>query len=90
MSKINTQQSAATLKKQTSLADKNTKSKAKPPSKELGIAGSPLIKMDPDPSKPPLKEYPEMIMEGFKTVITELLKEDRIRARESRRLKQRI
>ena len=34
MSKISTQQSQGTLKKQTSLADKNTKSKAKPPPKE--------------------------------------------------------
>ena len=87
MSKISTQQSAATLKKQTSLADKNTKSKAKPQPKELANVPTPLIKIDPDPSKPPIKEYPEMIFEGFKTVITELLKEDRIRARETRRLK---
>lgn len=35
MSKISTQQSTATLKKQTSLADKNSKNKTKPPPKEV-------------------------------------------------------
>ena len=39
MSKISTQQSQGTLKKQTSLAEKNTKSKAKPPPKEVANSG---------------------------------------------------
>ena len=46
--------------------------------------------MDKDPTKPPLKEYPELLMEGYKTVITELLKEDRIIIKERRRKMRRI
>jgi hypothetical protein len=72
------------------LADKNSKSKAKPPPKDAVTSGIQIIKIDKDPSKPPLKEYPELMMEGFRTVITELLKEDRIIIKERRGKMRRI
>jgi hypothetical protein len=47
MSKISTQhQSSANIKKQTSLAEKNSRSKTKPPPKDVANLGNQIIKID--------------------------------------------